>query len=334
MPPIRCCRLLTILAARAGPPAKGTEANRLKRFAMMLLSGVFVAASLRCGAESACGKVTVEASVEAGQGELTLADLLGGGTCPLLRQAAAQLNLGTVPRAGSVRVLDGRRVRLLIESLANHELADNLLTNHLANHRLTNHAEPSEKEAASIEIPERIVVQRAGATKSCAEIARFVASAAPAQDMAGAPGRLGQNLDCAAIRGIPEGAPLQLTRTKWNPALRRWEFGLRCARPEECVPFLVSAHVVDAQSRRASPAFLAESSARVPIKAGASGAKRLINTGQTAILTWDQGGIRVVLPVTCLDGGELGEFVRVRFKNAAGTLRAEVVGEGTLRAAR
>jgi hypothetical protein len=39
-----------------------------------------------------------------------------------------------------------------------------------------------------------------------------------------------------------------------------------------------------------------------------------------------------VLPVTCLEAGGLGQFVRIRFKNAARTLRAEIVGAGMLRA--
>jgi flagella basal body P-ring formation protein FlgA len=50
------------------------------------------------------------------------------------------------------------------------------------------------------------------------------------------------------------------------------------------------------------------------------------------MLRWDQGGIRVVLPVTCLDGGGLGEHVRARLKSAARILPAEVLQDGTLRA--
>jgi flagella basal body P-ring formation protein FlgA len=66
--------------------------------------------------------------------------------------------------------------------------------------------------------------------------------------------------------------------------------------------------------------------------AAGTGTGQLIKPGQTATLTWEQSGIRVVLPVTCLDGGGLGQLVRIRFKNGAQTLRAEVVGAGSLRA--
>ena len=298
----------------------------MKRLAMVLMSGMLVAASLQCAAES-CTKFAVEASVEVGEGELTLADLLTHGVCQQLRAAAAQVSLGAVPRPGSVRVLDGRRVRMLIEGLANSP-------------------EENAKEVARTQIPERIVVQRAGATMSCAEVAGFLASVAPAQNMAPVSRRWQQDLDCAGARGIPENAPLELMRTTRNAALERWEFALRCSHPEDCIPFLVWAHEgktsvihdpdvfgpdVQGPEMQGPDGFRVESSARAG-KAGGSGAERLVKPGQTAILTWDQAGIRVVLPVTCLDAGALGQFVRVRFNNTARILRAEVVGEARLRA--
>jgi len=290
----------------------------MKRLARILISGIFAMASLRCGAESACRELTVRAEVEAGPGELTLGDLLVPGACPQLRRAAAQVSLGTVPRPGSVRVFEGRQVRLLLTELANH-------------------IEPDGKEA-HMKIPERIVVKRAGATKSCAEIAQFVAGATASQDMAKVPSGWQEDLDCAAARDIPQDTPLELTKTAWSAGLQRWEFALRCARPEDCVPFLVWIHerktpgagIATSQSGTGG-AFTAATKSLSP-RTGASAAERLVEPGQTATLTWDQAGIRVVLPVTCMDAGALGQFVRVRFKNAPGTLRAKVVGEGTLRA--
>jgi len=49
------------------------------------------------------------------------------------------------------------------------------------------------------------------------------------------------------------------------------------------------------------------------------------------MLTWEQAGLRMVLR-NLPEAGGLGQFVRVRFKNAPGTLRAEVVGAGSVRA--
>ncbi|MGO9439447.1 MAG: flagella basal body P-ring formation protein FlgA [Terriglobales bacterium] len=287
---------------------------------MVIASGIFAAGSVPCAAEPVCTEVTVEARVEAGSGRLTLADLLAPGACLQLRQAAMQVILGTAPQPGSARVLDGRRVRLLLEGLASRT--------------------EQNVKAARLQIPERIVIKREETTKSCSQIAGFLAAATSTGDRAAIPHRWQENLDCAGARGIPQTAPLELTRTTWNAALQRWDFALRCARPEDCVPFLVwvrqeetTSSIQDAGGRVGGgrdATLPAASSIRT--EPGASTPGSLVKPGQTAMLTWEQAGIRVVLPVTCLDAGGLGQFVRVRFKNAAGTLRAEVVGEGSLRA--
>lgn len=280
---------------------------------LMLMSGLLGAGTLRCEAQTACAPVTVEGRVEAGPGALTLADLLGAGTCPQWRQAAQQVNLGAAPRAGSERVFDGHQIRPLLEELEG------------GGERL--------REVADAQIPERIVVKRAGAMKSCAEIASFVAGAARAEDVASAPAGWQKDLNCAAARAIPEDAALELTKAAWNAARERWEFALRCVRPEHCVPFLVWAGLEEAFQSGAVErlASYPARSNRVTEEVEGLGA-RLVKPGQTATLTWDEAGIRIVLPVTCLEGGGLGQFVRVRFKNTPRTLRAEVVGAGLLRA--
>jgi hypothetical protein len=278
---------------------------------------VFAASSLGCAAAEACRQLTVESRVVTAPGELTLADLLERGSCPQLREAAARVSLGAVPRAGSVRVLDGREVRQLLERLKGGDL--------------------SLERIGSTAIPDRIVVTLRGATKSCAEIAGFVAGAAAAEDMANAPSRWREDLDCAGARGIPEEAPLELAKSGWSVALERWEFALRCVQPGDCIPFMV--WVRASKAAVAVMASLQSGARRAPasgeffqgLAAGANGAQRLVKAGQTATLTWDQAGIRAVLPVTCLDAGGLGQFVRVRLTNTARILRAEVMGEGILR---
>jgi hypothetical protein len=285
-------------------------------FRVALIAGVLAAASVAAAGEPVCTAVTVPSTVEAGKEELSLAELLRGG-CRQLREAAAQVNLGAAPRAGSVRVLDGRRIRGVLEEVL-EELAG---------------AGLSRQQISGIEIPERIVVRRAGGTKSCEEIARFVGGAAPSQN-AGAPAWRQQDLDCAAARGIPEAAPLELTQTAWNAVLQRWEFSLRCARAGDCVPFLVwsdESKTADSGTRHRSALPPGSSSSHFLSSMGLGGGST-IKRGQTATLVWDQAGIRVVLPVTCLDAGGVGQVVRVQLKNGPRILRAEVVGEGMLRA--
>ncbi|MGD0570054.1 MAG: flagellar basal body P-ring protein FlgI [Candidatus Sulfotelmatobacter sp.] len=278
----------------------------MKRLGVLLMSAVFALAPMRCRAEQACAAVTVEASVEAVREDLTLADLIGGDSCPQLQEAAAQVKLGAAPRPGSVRVLDGGRIRRLLEGLAEQ---DSMLPGIIGG-----------------QIPQRIVVQRTGATIACAEIARFVQSAAGARNGAAA-AQWESDLDCAGARGVPEGAPLKLTSITWNAALRRREFALRCVRPQACVPFLVWAREEKTATRvrgqgdiahdqvghnEAARNFPAVEKALVQAGTEVSGAELLVKPGQTATLTWDEAGVRVVLPVTCLDAGGRGEFVRVR----------------------
>jgi hypothetical protein len=275
----------------------------MKRLWVGLITIAFAAWGPVCLAETACRALVVRSQVEAAEGGLTLADLLGSGTCPQWYRAAAQVSLGATPRAGSVRVIDGGEIRRLMEGLGEHEFA-----------------------GRQAYVPERVVVRQARALKSCGEIADFVATVRAEGEPGGSEAL--KNIDCAAARNIPANASLELLKTGWNAGLERREFALRCRRPEQCIPFLVWSRE---PASEASLDGLLRARKTESAKTGSAEA-RLIKPGQTAMLTWEQAGIRVVLPVTCLEAGGLGEFVRVRFKNAAGTLRAEIVGASAVRA--
>jgi hypothetical protein len=287
----------------------------MNRLAMALIGVGFAAAALLCRADSAC-RTAVMPSIKVGPGELTLADLLEPKACPQLHQLAAQVNLGAAPRAGSERVFEGREIGRLIDGLAKGVQPE-------ANQLKANQSKDTYEKDDDSRIPRRIVVRRQGATKSCAEIAEVVA-------LTLAPGAGSGALDCAAAHGIPQASSLEVLRTDWNVRLRRWEYRLRCVRAEDCVPFLVWSG--DGRSGDGKTSTTVAGLAPPTLQAGGSIAARLVKRGQTATLTWDQGGIRIVLPVTCLDEGGLGQFVRVQLPNAGRTLRAEVVGEATLRA--
>jgi hypothetical protein len=290
--------------------------KRLTRL-LLMIPWMLAAVSLACVGESVCSELVVQSHVEAAKGELNLADLLSHGTCSRFQHAASQVSLGAAPQDGTVRVLDGRQVRQLLAGLGEDKSLG-------AGRRVR------------MKIPERIVVERAARTKSCAEIARFVASKVSQQDAAGAPRRWQNDLNCAGASAIPMDAVLELTKTVWNQGLQRREFDLRCAPAADCVPFLVWAREPKSTLDSYLPTVLQPSPRTYPQPGDApqasAGDERLVKPGQTATLEWEQGGIRVVLPVTCIDAGGMGEFVRVRFKNAPGILRAEVVGDGRLRA--
>jgi hypothetical protein len=229
-----------------------------------------------------------------------------------------------VPRLGSERVFDGVRIRYLLDSLRDRvaELTDN------QNKAVPKDDREKEKDDnykdSDQRIPERIVVRNRDAVKSCAEIAGFVASGAGSE-----------TLDCAAAGGVPEESSLELLKAGWNPRLARREYQLRCSKPEDCVPFLVWS-IADRASPGANGTGSGGSFVRPRLQNAAlslpASAALLVKRGQTAMLTWEGAGIRVVAPVTCLEGGGLGQFVRVRFQNASQILRAEVTGAGSLRA--
>jgi hypothetical protein len=58
-----------------------------------------------------------------------------------------------------------------------------------------------------------------------------------------------------------------------------------------------------------------------------------VRPGQAALLVWEGNGIRVVVPVTCLDRGASGESVRARIVPSGQVVRAVVVEAKLLRAA-
>src|SRR5271166_4875323 len=197
---------------------------------------VFVLALGRCAALPACAEVALRASVEVADGTFTLADLLGGRVCRGMREAAAQVSLGVAPRAGSTRMFDGQQVRALVESLASDKFDGQSVA----------------KPAITMQIPERVVVRRAEVMKTCGEIAKSLASSALWQEADGNAVQLRQHLDCAAASGVPEEAELELVRANRNEALQRWEFLLRCTKPEACVPFMVWAHEDEPQAEGAA----------------------------------------------------------------------------------
>ena len=278
----------------------------MRWLAMALISVACAAAPLNCRAESECAPASVRSSVEVEGEQLTLAELLEPDTCSWWRGLATRMSLGAVPRAGSERVFEGREIRRLLSTLENR-----ISSSAGGGRRVPEQVVPEHI------VPERIVVRRAGLSKTCADIAEFVRSESPSL------------LNCAAAPSVPKDAPLELLRTSWNSPLQRTEYALRCVRADDCVPFLVWA------GERKTSAILATTAVSKPpdpSNANEGRMARLVKPGQTAILSWEHAGIRVVLPVTCLEAGGFGQFVRVRFQNASRTLRAVVVGAAMLRA--
>lgn len=273
----------------------------------------------------------IKASVEVGAGEFSLADLLAPDACPALLQAAAGVDLGSAPLAGSARVLDGNQVRAFLR-------------------KVTENTEQGTSGFPALQVPERITVRLAGGRASCAEIGmrilpslkgrRAFARSSNQQSGDGPP----FELDCAAADRIPQGSPVGVTRAVWNPVLGNWEVAVRCVHAGDCVPFLVRVRTRGAQPEtershrqavQSTRQRMAVSSVSALDRASPSPAdeKPLVYPGDRVSLLWDQDGIRLVVPAVCLDRGGPGEAVRARMVRGGRLVRAIVLSAARLRAA-
>jgi Chaperone for flagella basal body P-ring formation len=253
------------------------------------------------GGQTPCD-ISVPSSVEVHNPDLSLADLLGPDACRAIVEAASAVRLGKLPLAGSVRVIEGSQVRVLLD-----EVSRKLHVDAAGN--------------SALRVPDRISV-RGGSQLSCAEIGEKVL-----------PG-LSRNLECGSAGRIPRKASLEVVRRLWDPATRTWRLVVRCSHPGDCVPFLVRVPEADPaaagalrsqQATRKTPPRGAHSSSPV-------GENVLVHPGESAALVWEQDRIRAVVRVVCLEPGREGKVVRARLANTSRTVRAVVVARGQLRA--
>jgi hypothetical protein len=275
----------------------------LVRIVFVFTTVLFITAALACSASGqSCERVVIRDHVEISEDDLFLADLFAPPTCPAIMQAAAKVRIGAAPLPGGKRVLSSDVVQSLLEKLL---LEDQ-------------HAAVGALEKA--EVPSRITVRRSSRSLSCVEIGHKIFSG-HAEGLASAP----VEIDCSAVPRIPEGAALEVTKKSWDPATLSWNVFARCAAAE-CLPFVL--HVRDPNHADAAPG-VAETRAVTKKTL----AQPLVRRGETVTLLWDQDGIRMTVPVVCLDPGEQGQRVRARVVHSGGSVRAVVVSAGLLRIA-
>lgn len=118
--------------------------------------------------------------------------------------------------------------------------------------------------------------------------------------------------DCAGAEHVPSDSALSVMRDTWDPALRTRLLFIRCVQRSHCLPFVIRVRNSFPQSNGGNRAEKSKSTI--------TPAKPLMRSGQRATLIWQQGGIRSVVPVICLDHGSVGERVRVRVAQGSGTI--------------
>jgi hypothetical protein len=101
---------------------------------------------------------------------------------------------------------------------------------------------------------------------------------------------------------------------------------LRCLDPHACLPFYVLI-TGTAEHRERSPEAV-EPAARVEM----SGTKPLMHSGDPATMIFANHGLRISMPVICLQNGRQGQTVRVTTADHRRFYKAEILGPGLLKA--
>lgn len=275
----------------------------------------YVFSALCCLAQRDCTSIRIPATVAITGTDFTLADLLAPPVCPLVADEARQVRLGSAPLAGSTRVLDAGELRSELRKL--------------------DIPSASRMWWQNVTLPERISVHRPVATASCSELAgralddpvvreRLAASGAFAQAIQ--TGRISPaDVECGAAGRVPRQARLLFTKVNWDAAARSWDICARCLPARDCVPFLIRVHLAAGE---VTPQIRLRRDNKSAISQEGS---VLVHRGGRATLIWEHAGIRLEVPVICLEPGRQGGHVKIRIERSNKVVDAVVTGAGRLR---
>jgi len=268
---------------------------------------ILATATLACGRAGETPVALIE-SAEVHQEMIRLADLLPPATPPNLRQVAVQILLGRAPQPGSLRLLSREQVE----------------------QRLSESGLPP---SSCFLIPAQITVRRGGRALTQEQIRPVIARA-----LAQRAGRSEELLSQQPLT-LPSPAPLisetaelKIFQAHWDAARHQLEFLLRCSRRSDCAPFLVVVPLradplptaSGLKDQRPVPPPLPFPANRKPVF--------LARAGQPATLILERRGVRMTLPVVCLERGISGQQIRVRARSGRPIFHAEIVGPGQLHA--
>ena len=232
---------------------------------------------------------------------IRLSDLLPADAPAQVRALAMGVELGRSPHLGSPRILSGEQI--------------------------TRHLNAHPDWLALFSIPDHVTVVRQGWPIKPDLIRQTIFEFATKQNWS-----LGSE---SSLTLLWSGSPHALID---NPALtvhhadqdnlrHQLRFAVGCVNKQTCGTFLVSARLPANFSRGG------QMGAASGTKPGARKRREILAyAGKPAMLTMDDGNIRILLRVICLDSGSLGQTIRTRQANSHRIFSAEVVGAGSLRA--
>jgi|SRR5690242_969637 len=125
---------------------------------------------------------------------------------------------------------------------------------------------------------------------------------------------------------------LRVESSRWNGSLQAVEFRLRCVERLQCGAFLVRVSSSAPEFRHAQSLFPGSARGNGAANPPEIAASLLARPGRAAKMAWRGAGFRIWLPVMCLEGGGLGQRIRVRDRSGRRNFLARVTGPGELEA--
>jgi len=255
-------------------------------------------------ADAACTNFALAAEQEIGGGPLTLAALLPACAPAEVVSAAERIALGAAPRAGVVRILQREAILRAMEK--------------------------SGLAAGAFRIPAEVVVRRSGRRVSREEVLSVVRKALAKLGIACAEALRAEEIQFEANVQLPdESARLVVTQIEIDPALGRVRFRLHEQKASSVPPVFVTAAL----------ALLGELRRKMETSGSGGGRVRrqsagpvLIRSGQVARIRMHSRDLEILVDVTPLESGRLGETIRVRLPDTGKILRAQVLSGGALEA--
>lgn len=107
---------------------------------------------------------------------------------------------------------------------------------------------------------------------------------------------------------------------------------LRCHDPRACLPFYVLVDQIRAADKPGQTAAMPADVQAKPPLLETTAEKPLMRSGDPATLTFSDQGLRITMPVVCLENGHQGQKIRVASADHKRFYKAEIVGPGLLKA--
>lgn len=124
---------------------------------------------------------------------------------------------------------------------------------------------------------------------------------------------------------LSEETKLRIERSRWDPVFATLEFRLRCQPATACLPFLVRVRPEDPVRAAHWRTGLSKTDVESMPASSGGPASVLVRPGQTVMLVWNVGSLRITRPMVCLDPGRAGQQVRTRSRAGGRMVRARVL---------